>query len=208
MNDMTNEQSVPAGVSRADTRREQILLAAESCFRMHGFHGASMSKLCKQAGMSPGHVYHYFASKEAIIEGIVRRKTDAILARVEALRKAPDVLDATIGRAGEGIADKLDPDFASLDMEILAEASRNPCVADIVRAADREVLNNFTQVVLSLRRDLGHDDSDETIDALVDMIAILFDGVTVRGIRHPEMNREHVAALFQKTLRFLIVEWR
>ncbi|QID19879.1 TetR family transcriptional regulator [Nitrogeniibacter mangrovi] len=205
---MTPEQSVPGCGSRADVRREQILAAAEACFRTHGFHGASMSKLCAQAGMSPGHVYHYFESKEAIIEGIVRRKADAILARVEATRNAPNVLDATLERAGEGIADKLDPDFAALELEIVSEACRNPRVARIVRDSDHEVLSNFTELVLGLRRDLGHEDSKETLDALVDMIAILFDGITVRGIRHPEMDRERVVALFEKTLRFLIVEWR
>ena len=58
-----------------------------------------------------------------------------------------------------------------MDMEILAEACRNPNVARIVRAADREVLDNFTEVVRELRRNLGHEDSDETIEALGDMIA-------------------------------------
>jgi AcrR family transcriptional regulator len=205
---MTTGPSVPAGASRADTRREQILAAAEQCFREFGFHGASISKICKRANMSPGHVYHYFENKEAIIEGIVRRRSDAILSRMEASRRAPDLLDATMERAAEGIADKLDPDFAALELEIVSEACRNPGVARIIRAADREVLGNFTEVVVALRRDLGHQDSKETVDALVDMIAILFDGVTARGIRHPEMDRARVVALFEKVLRFLLVEWR
>jgi len=205
---MTNDDSVPCGGTRADARREQILAAAETCFREHGFHNASISRICKQAGMSPGHVYHYFENKEAIIEGIVQRKVNDILARVEELRAAPNVLDATIEGAGEGVVDKLNPDFAAMDMEILAEACRNPNVARIVRAADREVLDNFTEVVRELRRNLGHEDSDETIEALGDMIAILYDGVTVRGIRHPELQCEALQTMFAKVLRFLIVDWR
>ena len=46
------------------------------------------------------------------------------------------------------------------------------------------MLENFTGVVRELRRKLGHDDSDETIDALGDMIAILYEGVTARGISY------------------------
>jgi len=205
---MTNDDSVPCGATRADARRAQILAAAEACFREHGFHNASISRICKKAGMSPGHVYHYFENKEAIIEGIVQRTANEILARVEALRTAPDVLDATIAGAGQGIVDKLNPDFAALDMEMLAEACRNPKVAQIVRASDRKVLENFTGVVRELRRKLGHDDSDETIDALGDMIAILYEGVTARGIRHPDLHRETLQQLFSKVLRFLIVDWR
>ena len=99
------------------------------------------------------------------------------------------MLDATLQGASRGVIDKLDPEFAALEMEMLAEACRNPSVAQIVRAADRKVLNNFTEVVRVLRRDLGHQDSDDTIDTLGDMVAILFEGVTARGIRHPDLQR-------------------
>ncbi|MBK1879700.1 TetR/AcrR family transcriptional regulator [Pelagicoccus mobilis] len=37
-------------------RRRQILEAALFCFREKGFHGASMSSICKKAQMSPGHL--------------------------------------------------------------------------------------------------------------------------------------------------------
>ncbi len=53
--------------ARADVRRHQILSAAARCFRERGFHGASVSQISKAAGMSAGHMYHYFENKEAII---------------------------------------------------------------------------------------------------------------------------------------------
>lgn len=206
--DMNIESRAPVVSARADARREQILEAAEACFREFGFHNASISKICKRAAMSPGHVYHYFENKEAIIEGIVRRKADVILARVDSMRTAPDMLDATLGRAGESVAEKLEHDFASLDIEILAEACRSPGVARIVSAADGEVRRNFKHVVRSLRRDLGFDDSEAIIDAVADMVAALFDGMTVRGVRHPDLRRDEVFGVFVKVLRFLIVDVR
>ena len=51
-------------------RRSAILDAAERCFAQSGFHQASMHDICVAAGMSPGNLYRYFASKEAIIAGI------------------------------------------------------------------------------------------------------------------------------------------
>src|ERR1700751_3352503 len=54
-------------------RRAEILSAAQRCFVRSGFHGASMQEICVEAGMSPGNLYRYFPSKEALIAGIAER---------------------------------------------------------------------------------------------------------------------------------------
>lgn len=54
-------------------RRKQILDAAATCFRRDGFRGASMANISLTAGMSTGHIYHYFESKAAIIEAVIER---------------------------------------------------------------------------------------------------------------------------------------
>jgi TetR/AcrR family transcriptional regulator, repressor for uid operon len=55
----------PPDLQLAEARREQVLDAAAHCFRRHGYHGASMAEIAGAAAMSPGHIYHYFQSKEA-----------------------------------------------------------------------------------------------------------------------------------------------
>ena len=54
-------------------RREHILDAAEQCFARAGFHRTTMHDICKEAGVSPGALYVYFDSKEALIAGISER---------------------------------------------------------------------------------------------------------------------------------------
>jgi TetR/AcrR family transcriptional regulator, repressor for uid operon len=54
-------------------RRDEILAAAQRCFVRSGFHGASMQDICAEADMSPGNLYRYFPSKEALIAGIAER---------------------------------------------------------------------------------------------------------------------------------------
>ena len=44
--------------------------AAKVCFVRSGFQGTSMQQICAEAGMSPGALYRYFPSKEAIIKAI------------------------------------------------------------------------------------------------------------------------------------------
>jgi AcrR family transcriptional regulator len=71
----------PPESDRAAQRRHQVLDAAAICFRNHGFHGASMAQISKTAGMSPGHIYHYFDNKEAIIAAIVERDMEEMIVR-------------------------------------------------------------------------------------------------------------------------------
>jgi len=52
----------------SDARRRQIIDAAFQCFARKGFHQTSMRDIYQQAGLSPGAVYHYFDSKDAIIQ--------------------------------------------------------------------------------------------------------------------------------------------
>lgn len=49
-------------------RRQQIIDAAYRCFARKGFHQASMRDIYEEAKLSPGAVYHYFPSKDAIIQ--------------------------------------------------------------------------------------------------------------------------------------------
>ena len=62
----------------AKRRKEQVLEAAVECFKLQGFHKTSMSQISAAAGMSSGHIYHYFGSKEGIVEAIVARDRSQI----------------------------------------------------------------------------------------------------------------------------------
>lgn len=50
--------------------RQQILDAAFELFANVGYSKTSISAVAKKAGVSKGLIYHYFDSKEAILEGI------------------------------------------------------------------------------------------------------------------------------------------
>ena len=59
----------------ARERRKQILKAAIRCFRKRGFHQTTLRDIAAEFGMSVGHIYNYFESKEAIIEAMVEDST-------------------------------------------------------------------------------------------------------------------------------------
>lgn len=201
---MTENELSPADCSRAEARRSQILAAAEACFREHGFHGASISKISKSSGMSAGHIYHYFENKEAIIAAIVASDLDRLLTMSAEMRAADNILDALLERVAEGVVDNLDPAVAGLKLEIAAEASRNADVANIVRAADKQCAGSILQTLRLARQAAGKSADDTEVAAMAEVIAAMFEGLLLRSVRNPEVDRQAVAAAFQRVIRRLV----
>lgn len=204
--DYENRQMCPEPVehSRAEVRRAQILAAAVDCFRQHGFHGASISQISKAAGMSPGHIYHYFENKEAIISAIVASDLERFLILTAEIRSACNVREAMLARVAEGIDQCLDPLTAGLKLEIVAEASRNPHVAKIVRTADQVCRESLMLTMRDMRHAAGHDDDDTTLAAMVEVFVAMFEGLQIRTIRNQDIDRSIVIPLFQNALRNLL----
>jgi TetR/AcrR family transcriptional regulator, fatty acid metabolism regulator protein len=65
-------------VTRAD-RRQQILDAAVRVFARQGFHTCRVSDIAAQAGVAHGLVYHYFPSKEAVLDTLFLERWDVLL---------------------------------------------------------------------------------------------------------------------------------
>src|SRR5437016_1619144 len=119
-------------------RRDEILGAAQRCFVRAGFHGASMQDICTEAGMSPGNLYRYFPSKEALIAGIAERDRAEVaqeFARADLSRGLFAVIE---GMAQHHFAEKSDEQVA-LCTEIWSEARRNPEIGRISTAFDADV---------------------------------------------------------------------
>lgn len=63
-------------------RRTAILKAALDCFVERGFHGTAVPQVAKRAGMAAGTMYHYFPSKEAMVNALYRHWKGEIASRV------------------------------------------------------------------------------------------------------------------------------
>ena len=183
---------------RAQGRREQILRAAERCFRDFGFHAASISKISKAAGMSSGHIYHYFENKEAIIAAIVMRDLENRLALTEALRAKSGQPEALKQHIADALVRQLDTGLAALKVEILAEAGRNPEVAKIVRDADLSSRLAFSKAIREIRRAAGFQDDPRELDGMVEFLAALFGGLTLRIIGNPALEPDLLVSSAQR----------
>jgi len=189
---------------RCRARRRQILEAATKCFAQYGFHGTSIARLCKAAGMSPGHIYHFFENKEAIVAALIEHKLERELAIVDQLENAEDLFQALVDRVDLGLNERTDLDNAALDLEILAEAARNPAVAELVRAADRrkhERLAALMRSVREARNQTGQPDQDA---ARTLVVMALFDGLAARVICDPRLDRDALIPWLRTAVQALI----
>jgi AcrR family transcriptional regulator len=198
--------SSSAEAARSETRRQQVLEAALACFRQHGFHGASMAEISKTAGMSVGHIYHYFENKEAIIGAIVEQDIADIATIFEEISREDDILSAMMARADHGVECHTDPDAAALFHEIMAEAARNPKVAAIVRRADQIKRQVIMDLICKGRAMRGLSTSAETLDGRMEILAAIFEGLSARIIRNPAMNREATLLVLKGVMERLLKE--
>jgi len=68
----------------SDPMVARIMDAGEQCIHRFGIRRTSMGEVARAGRLSRGSIYRYFGDKEALVEGIFRRRQEAFLNRVEA----------------------------------------------------------------------------------------------------------------------------
>lgn len=69
-------------------KRRQILDAAVRVFARQGFHATRVSDIADEAGVAYGLVYHYFNSKEAVLNELFVERWSLLLAAIEEADRA------------------------------------------------------------------------------------------------------------------------
>lgn len=197
-----NPAHVPT--DRAQARRQQVLTAAAECFRRRGFHGASMAEIAKTAGMSAGHIYNLFENKDDVIAAIVERDRDEIVQRIQETLEGNDVAGALLAAVEESFHEPEREAEAALNLEVLAEASRNAKLAEVVVASET-VIRDKAMVLIRMALDpaAGTLPADE-IEARASVLGALFNGLMVLSVSQPHLNQAAVARVMQRVMRLLI----
>ncbi len=183
---------------KAEVRRQQILDAAAQCFCKSGFHGASMADIAKSFGMSAGHIYNYFDSKESIIQALVQRDLDQTLERIAKLQGEKDILKAMLGTVDEGVQRRIAK--SELDTEILAEAARNPKIAQVVQRADTVIREKVIHLIKGIQPSKESPTCELSLAAKSTILMALFDGLQIRAIRDSNMKADEVGRVLKKVI--------
>jgi AcrR family transcriptional regulator len=185
-----------------EIRQQRILDATVRCVRRSGFHAASMADIAAEAKISVGIIYRYFANKEAIIEAIVAKDMAEMRAKFGEWDATPDdkLLDSLLNIVDEAIEHHYGLDKAGLALEVLAEAARNPRVASMVARADAQE----RELGRALWRRIAPDLKGEALAAREEVMVMLFDGMMVRAVSNPNVDRAALGRAFKQAMRVLM----
>ncbi len=124
----------------SSNKRDAVLAAAIHCFAAHGLAGTGMRDIARAAGLTEGTLYHYFPSKDALIEGAFRWSAF----QASEVRKAMQRADVALRQRLLGVGG-----------EFLAALRRNPhwtrvVIREALRAAPDRDGNPLRGALISL----------------------------------------------------------
>lgn len=190
---------------KSELRRQQVLDAATECFRREGFHGSSIARISQAAGMSPGHIYHYFENKEAIVQAIAERDENDMAELLRAIERDAaknDVITRMVDQTSEMIQHATAPEHASLMLELAAEAARNEDILKIIQRTDRTIAAQFA--ALMRRENATPHLDDHELGMRLEMIAALFNGMAMRACLNPNPDPAAMTRLANRIIRILL----
>jgi AcrR family transcriptional regulator len=132
-------------------RHIRILDAAERVFARAGFHAATMNDIAVESGMSPGNLYRYFSSKDALVDGIAERDRMEIAADFAKLEPSKGGLLDQLEELGRHHMTRKPREKAIIALQIWAEAARKPQMARICAGFDETVEQGLAAAVEAAR---------------------------------------------------------
>jgi AcrR family transcriptional regulator len=130
-----------------------------------------MQDVAVEAGMSPGNLYRYFPSKDALVAGLCERDRLNLGREFSELGTTAGDFLASFRALGRKHFDEANKAKAKLCLEIWAEATRNPAIAALQAEFD---------------------------STLVEQLAAAFERAKESGFVHPSVNARAVASIISK----------
>jgi AcrR family transcriptional regulator len=159
-------------------RRSRILDAAERCFVRSGFHRTTMQDVAAEAGMSPGNLYRYFPSKDAIVIGLTERDRSNVARDFATFDEGGDFMTSFV-KLGRKHFEEEPREKAIMCLEIWAESARNPSFAKVCGEFEQFVIARLTEV-LGQAKERGEIPQSVDPEAVARLISTLADGLFVR----------------------------
>jgi AcrR family transcriptional regulator len=164
----------------AADKRRLILDAAVSVFARQGFHACRVSDIADEAGVAYGLVYHYFASKDEVLDTLFLERWGLMIELIEEVDSKPLPVREKLGAIASFIVESYrhDPDV----MKVI--------IVEVTRAA-----NSFGQTHLG------------EIRKAYDLIADIVSKAQAEGTFKPDIEARFAAMAFYGTIEQLLTGW-
>jgi len=168
---------VPAAAQ--EEKRRLIMEAAVRAFARKGYHACRVGEIAEEAGVAYGLVYHYFGSKEEVLESIFRDTWTQMIARIKEVADSGDPANEQVRK---------------VTALLLRTWRRDP---DLVRVLVREVTRSPEQ----MRRQI--DEIGHAYNALQEIIA----NGQRSGEFRDDLDSEIAATIFYGALEEVLTAW-
>jgi TetR/AcrR family transcriptional regulator, fatty acid metabolism regulator protein len=108
-----------------EDKRTLIRSAAVHAFAKKGYHACRVSDIAEEAGVAYGLVYHYFGSKEAVLETVFRETWQAMLDAIQAVEELGEPAPEQVRKVAAIVLRtwRNDPDLVRV---LVREVTRSP----------------------------------------------------------------------------------
>jgi AcrR family transcriptional regulator len=192
-----------ANAELRDHRREEILHAAVRVFATRGLGDATISEIARAAGLSHGLVYHYFPSKDALVEALFEQKTGQIRAILAATQADTGPVVPRLERACAAMLAHIqaDPDLAAFVTQAIVSRAAPDAVRARMQAHARLALGGLASLIAEGQR-TGEIACDASPEALATATAALIRGLALfHEVRLPEAPCAPPADIIARLLR-------
>jgi TetR/AcrR family fatty acid metabolism transcriptional regulator len=161
-------------------RRRAILDAAVRVFARQGFHACRVSDIADEAGVAYGLLYHYFPSKEEVLNTLFLERWGVMLETIRAVDREQIPVREKLGAIASFIVDSYrhDPDL----MKVI--------IVEVTRAA-----NSFGQTHLGQIREAYR------------MIGAIVTKAQRDGVFKPDIDAEFAAMTFYGAIEQVLTGW-
>ncbi len=161
-------------------KRRMILDAAVRVFANQGFHACRVSDIADEAGVAYGLVYHYFASKDEVLDTLFLERWDVLLRTIRQVDSEALPARAKLHAIASFIIDSYshDPDL----MKVI--------IVEVTRAA-----NSFGQTHLAQIREA------------YELIASIVTAAQAEGAFKAEIDAEFAAMAFYGAIEQMLTGW-
>jgi len=192
----------PKNPEREAERKGDILKAAARAFARDGLRGTSISSICKEAGISAGHLYYYFPSKEALIEAMAEADLAEIRRYAERLTTLDELLSAAVASTEFMSLPYLEPGKmleGVLAFDLHAEALRNPRIHSIVESHYRQISALFGQQLAAAQKTGQMAPTHDPL-RFARLVGAVREGLLLMGSISPDMVDDEMRAIARKML--------
>jgi TetR/AcrR family fatty acid metabolism transcriptional regulator len=168
------------GAAKGPDKRRLILDAAVRVFARQGFHACRVADIADEAGVAYGLVYHYFASKDEILDTLFIERWEVMLQLIRDVDAEPLPVREKLGAIASFIIDSYshDPDL----MKVI--------IVEVTRAA-----NSFGDTHIG------------TIREAYELIGGIVEKAQADGHFKPEIEARFAAMAFYGVIEQLLTGW-